>query len=154
MLTTFYRTLLTPSPRFALLAFSQLLVASAKSFEEFVGEQLREDGSGRVLRKEGATGLLVPRGSTLTQTFVVAAGCYLCWEFLVEVRRVFFSFFRFFVFSFFVFRFSGFVFRFSFFIFRFSVFVFRFSFCDPKCACLHLFVTAPMFLGTNYLEIV
>ena len=64
-----------------------MLVASAKSLEEFAAEQLREDGSAKVLRKEGATGLLVPRGSTLTQTFVVAAGCYLCWEFRVEVRR-------------------------------------------------------------------
>ena len=99
-----------------------MLVASAKSFEEFVGEQLREDGSGRVLRKEGATGLLVPRGSTLTQTFVVAAGCYLCWEFRVEVRRVFF-----------------FVFRFLFFVFGFSVFVFRscffFVFRPASCMC-------------------
>lgn len=62
-------------------------MASAKSFEEFVEEQVRQDGSGQVLRREGATGLLVPRGKTLTQAFVVAAGCYLCWEFRVKVRR-------------------------------------------------------------------
>lgn len=63
----------------------QVLMASAKSFEEFVGEQLRQDGSGQVLRREGATGLLVPRGKALTQAFVVGAGCYLCWEFRVKV---------------------------------------------------------------------
>lgn len=60
-------------------------MASAKSFEEFVAEQLREDGSGQVLRTEGATGLLVPRKKTLTQTFLVAPGCYLMWEFRVKV---------------------------------------------------------------------
>lgn len=63
-------------------------MASAKSFEDFVGEQLREDGSSLVLRREGSTGLLIPRGKTLTQTFIVGAGCYLCWEFIVKVRFV------------------------------------------------------------------
>lgn len=61
-------------------------MASAISFEEFVAEQLREDGSGRVLRTEGATGLRVPRGDTLTQTFLVSPGCHLVWEFRVKVR--------------------------------------------------------------------
>lgn len=49
-------------------------------------EQLQEDGSGQVLRREGATGLLVPRGKVLSQAFVVAPGCCLCWEFRVKVR--------------------------------------------------------------------
>lgn len=71
-------------------AVSQILVASAKSFEEFVEEQLQEDGSGQVLRREGATGLLVPRGKVLSQAFIVAPGCCLCWEFRVKVRIVFF----------------------------------------------------------------
>ncbi|CAM9505504.1 unnamed protein product, partial [Hapterophycus canaliculatus] len=64
----------------------KVLDASAKSFEEFVDEQLQEDGSGQVLRREGGTGLLVPRGRTLSQAFIVAPGCYLCWEFRVKVR--------------------------------------------------------------------
>ncbi|CAM9924270.1 unnamed protein product [Ectocarpus fasciculatus] len=62
----------------------KILVASAKSFEEFVDEQLQEDGSGQVLRREGATGLLVPRGKQLSQAFIVAPGCCLCWEFRVK----------------------------------------------------------------------
>lgn len=66
----------------------QILVASAKTFEEFVEEQFQEDGSGQVLRKEGATGLLVPRQKTLSQAFVVAPGCCLCWEFRVKVRML------------------------------------------------------------------
>ncbi len=66
--------------------YCQILVASAKSFEEFVEEQLQEDGSGQVLRREGATGLLVPRGKVLSQAFIVAPGCCLCWEFRVKVR--------------------------------------------------------------------
>lgn len=64
----------------------KILVASAKSFEEFVDEQLQEDGSGQVLRREGGTGLLVPRGKQLSQAFIVAPGCCLCWEFRVKVR--------------------------------------------------------------------
>lgn len=70
----------------ALCDLVQVLVSSAKPFEDFVDEQLRQDGSGLVLRREGATGLLVPRGKTLTQTFVVAPGCCICWEFRVKVR--------------------------------------------------------------------
>ncbi|CAM9428057.1 unnamed protein product, partial [Ectocarpus sp. 8 AP-2014] len=62
----------------------KILVASAKSFEEFVDEQLQEDGSGQVLRREGGTGLLVPRGKQLSQAFIVAPGCCLCWEFRVK----------------------------------------------------------------------
>lgn len=76
-----------PKPTSFLTLAAQVLAASAKSFEEFVEDQLREDGSGLVLRREGATGLLVPRGKTLTQAFVVAAGCYLCWEFRIKVRK-------------------------------------------------------------------
>lgn len=65
----------------------QILVAGATTFEEFVDEQLREDGSGQVLRREGGTGLLVPSRKTLSQAFIVAPGCCLCWEFRVKVRR-------------------------------------------------------------------
>lgn len=39
-----------------------------------------------MLRREGATGLLVPRGKVLSQAFIVAPGCCLCWEFRVKVR--------------------------------------------------------------------
>lgn len=67
------------------VVWPQILVASAKSFEDFVEEQLQEDGSGQVLRREGATGLLVPRGEVLSQAFIVAPGCCLCWEFRVKV---------------------------------------------------------------------
>lgn len=66
----------------------QILEASAKSFEEFVDEQLREDGSGQVLRREGGTGLLVPRSKMMSQAFIVAPGCCLCWEFRVKVREL------------------------------------------------------------------
>lgn len=66
----------------------QILVASAKTFEEFVDEQLQEDGSGQVLRRAGGTGLLVPRLKSLSQAFIVAPGCCLCWEFRVKVRTL------------------------------------------------------------------
>lgn len=65
----------------------KVLVASANSFEEFLEEQLRDNGFRHVLRTEGATGLTVPARKTLTQAFVVATGCSLCWEFTVKVCR-------------------------------------------------------------------
>ena len=78
---------LCPLPSSTRTMSCQILVASAKTFEEFVDEQLREDGSGQVLRREGGTGLLVPSRKTLSQAFIVAAGCCLCWEFRVKVRK-------------------------------------------------------------------